>query len=77
MAPPEKTIFDYVKILKSINLGNSKSKVPRERGYEKSHFIYSLIKKYDKNFKTLEVPTAKAKATIFSFMEEDIVEPLD
>ena len=71
-----KTIFDYVKILKSINLGNSKSKIPKEKGYERSHFIYSLLKKYNAHFTVLEVPD-KSKATIFSFMEEDIVEPLD
>ena len=71
-----KTIFDYVKILKSISLGNSKSKIPKEKGYERSHFIYTLLKKYDAHFKVLEVP-AKDKATVFSFMEEDIVEPLD
>ena len=43
----------------------------------KNPTLLLLIKKYDKNFKALEVPTAKAKATIFSFMDEDIVEPLD
>lgn len=71
-----KTIFDYVKILKSINLGNSKSKIPKEKGYERSHFVYDLLKKYDANFKVLEVPD-KDRATVFSFMEEDIVRPLD
>jgi len=72
-----KTIFDYVKILKSINLGNSKSKIPKEKGYARSHFVYQLLKKYDAHFTVLQVPNAKDKATIFSFMEEDIVEPLD
>ena len=72
-----KTIFDYVKILKSINLGNSKSKIPKDKGYERSHFVYSLLKKYDAHFTVLEVTSAKDRATIFSFMEEDIVEPLD
>ena len=76
MAPTEKTIFDYVKLLKSINLGDSKKKIPKEKGYERSYFIYTLLKKYDAHFKVLEVP-AKNKATVFSFMEEDIVEPLD
>ena len=72
-----KTIFDYVKILKSINLGNSKSKIPKEKGYARSHFVYQLLKKYDAHFTVLQVQSAKDKATIFSFMEEDIVEPLD
>ena len=72
-----KTIFDYVKILKSINLGNSKSKIPKEKGYARSHFVYQLLKKYDSHFTVLQVENAKDKATIFSFMEEDIVEPLD
>jgi hypothetical protein len=72
-----KTIFDYVKILKSINLGNSKSKIPKEKGYARSHFIYQLLKKYDAHFTVLQVPNAKDMATIFSFMEEDIVEPLN
>ena len=72
-----RTIFDYVKILKSINLGNSKSKIPKEKGYARSHFVYQLLKKYDAHFKVLLVESAKDKATIFSFMEEDIVEPLD
>ena len=49
----------------------------QEKGGMKNPTLLLLIKKYDKNFKALEVPTAKAKATIFSFMEEDIVEPLD
>ena len=72
-----KTIFDYVKILKSINLGNSKSKIPKEKGYARSHFVYQLLKKYDAHFTVLQVASAKDKATIFSFMEEDIIEPLD